>query len=126
MIHLLFMLVIGEMALILTLMFKSPIRKLVILSMDQMKQGRGPLVMKSVGGTMVVIFISTIYVVMGIQKRSTDAAGVVNPTDEVLKAQHLLQASLIGFSLFLALMIDRLHYYIRELSLLRRALEAFK
>ncbi|XP_030511180.1 uncharacterized protein LOC115725724 isoform X2 [Cannabis sativa] len=116
MIHLLFMLVIGEMALILTLMFKSPIRKLVILSMDQMKQGRGPLVMKSVGGTMVVIFISTIYVVMGIQKRSTDAAGVVNPTDEVLKAQHLLQASLI----------DRLHYYIRELSLLRRALEAFK
>ncbi|KAM6580537.1 hypothetical protein CsatA_004311 [Cannabis sativa] len=114
------------MALILTLMFKSPIRKLVILSMDQMKQGRGPLVMKSVGGTMVVIFISTIYVVMGIQKRSTDAAGVINPTDEVLKAQHLLQASLIGFSLFLALMIDRLHYYIRELSLLRRALEAFK
>ncbi|GMN51629.1 hypothetical protein TIFTF001_020780 [Ficus carica] len=106
------------MALILTLMFKTPLRKLAILGLDKLKQGRGPLVMKSIGGTMVVVFVSTLYVVTRILKRSADAGGVVNPTDEVLMAQR--------FSLFLALMIDRLHYYIRELSLLRRKLEAAK
>ncbi|PON91936.1 B-cell receptor-associated protein [Trema orientale] len=95
MIQLLFMLVVGEMALILTLMFKTPLRKLMILGLDQLKQGRRPLVVKSVGGTMLVVFISTLYVVMDIQKRSSDT-GVVNPTDEVLKAQRLLEASLIG------------------------------
>ena len=31
-----------------------------------------------------------------------------------------------GFSLFLALMIDRLHHYIRELRILRKTLEAAK
>lgn len=95
MIQLLFMVVLGEMAIILTLMFKTPLRKLLIVSLDQLKQGRGPLVMKSVGGTILVVFISTLYVIMNIQKRSSDA-GVLNPTDEVLKAQHLLEASLIG------------------------------
>ncbi|KAK9155661.1 hypothetical protein Sjap_003141 [Stephania japonica] len=51
---------------------------------------------------------------------------VVNPTDQVLMARHLLEASLMGFSLFLALMIDRLHHYIRELRLLRKSMEAIK
>ncbi|CBI28815.3 unnamed protein product, partial [Vitis vinifera] len=41
-------------------------------------------------------------------------------------ARHLLEASLMGFLLFLALMIDRLHHYIRELRLLRKAMEAEK
>ncbi|PON62705.1 B-cell receptor-associated protein [Parasponia andersonii] len=93
MIQLLFILVVGEMALILTLMFRTPLRKLMILGLDQLKQGRGPLMVKSVGGTMLVVFISTLYVVMDIQKRSSDT-GVINPTDEVLKAQRLLEASI--------------------------------
>ena len=41
-------------------------------------------------------------------------------------ANHLLEASLMGFSLFLALMIDRLHHYIRELRLRRKNMEAVR
>ncbi|EXB66330.1 hypothetical protein L484_008070 [Morus notabilis] len=76
-------------------MFKTPLRKLVILVLDQLKQGRGPLVMKSIGGTMLVVFASTLYVVTNIQKRSSEV-GVVNPTDEVLMAQRLLEAAFMG------------------------------
>ncbi|XP_050246858.1 uncharacterized protein LOC126694555 isoform X1 [Quercus robur] len=125
MIQLLFTIVLAEMALIMTLLFWTPLRKLVIMGLDQLKQGRGPLVTKSVGGTLVVVFGSSIYSLMKIQKRSTDS-GIVNPTDQVLMAYRHLEACLIGFSLFLALMIDRLHYYIRELQHLRKNLEMTK
>ncbi|XP_050246859.1 uncharacterized protein LOC126694555 isoform X2 [Quercus robur] len=125
MIQLLFTLVLAEMALIMTLLFRTPLRKLVLMGLDQLKQGMGSLVAKSVAGTMVVVFGSSIYSVMKIQKRSADA-GIVNPTDQVLTAYRQLEVCLIGFSLFLALMIDRLHYYIRELQHLRKNLEMTK
>ncbi|KAI3944893.1 hypothetical protein MKW92_041123 [Papaver armeniacum] len=41
-------------------------------------------------------------------------------------AKHLLEASVMGFSLFLAWMTDCLHHYIRELRLLRKSMEAVK
>ncbi|GLT55260.1 hypothetical protein SLA2020_283990 [Shorea laevis] len=123
--QLLFTLVLAEMGLILTLLFGSPLRKLVMMGLDRSKQGRGPLVAKTVAGTMIVLFSSTVYSVIKIQKRSTEA-GMINPTDEVLMAHRHLEASLVGFSLFLALMIDRLHYYINELHLLRMNLERLK
>ncbi|KAM5585521.1 hypothetical protein ABKV19_004749 [Rosa sericea] len=119
MIQVLFTLVCAEMVLILSLLFRSPLRQLVIMGLDRSKQGRGPLVVKSVGGTILVFFSSTIYSVFNVQKKRSIDAGFVNPTDEVLMAYRLLEASLIGFSLFLALMIDRLHYYIKELYRLR-------
>ncbi|KAK7814594.1 hypothetical protein CFP56_002934 [Quercus suber] len=125
MIQLLFTLVLAEMALIMTLLFRTPLRKLVIMGLDQLKQGMGSLVAKSVAGTMVVVFGSSIYSVMKIQKRSADA-GIVNPTDQVLMACRQLEACLIGFFFFLALMIDRLQYYIRELQHLRTSLEMTK
>ncbi|CAN6557827.1 unnamed protein product [Malus baccata var. baccata] len=121
----LFTLVLAEMALILSLLFQTPLRKLVIVGLDRSKQGRGPLVAKSVGGTILVFFSSTIYSVFSVQKRLTET-GFVNPTDEVLMAHRLLEASLIGFSLFLAMVIDRLHYYIKELHLLRKRVEEVK
>lgn len=62
---------------------------------------------------------------MKIRKRGIDD-DVVNPTDQVLMAKHLLETSLMGFTLFLALMIDRLHHYIRELRLRRKSMEAIK
>ncbi|KAM1149358.1 hypothetical protein ACFX15_029839 [Malus domestica] len=125
MILILFTLVLAEMALILSLLFRTPLRKLVIVGLDRSKQGRGPLVAKSVGGTILVFFSSTIYSVFNVQKRLSEA-GFVNPTDEVLMAHRLLEASLIGFSLFLAMIIDRLHYYIKELHLLRERVEEVK
>ncbi|XP_034213651.1 uncharacterized protein LOC117626107 isoform X2 [Prunus dulcis] len=98
MIQILFALVLAEMALILSLLFRTPLRTLVIVGLDRSKQGRGPLVAKSVGGTVLVFFSSTLYGVFSVQKRLTEA-GFVNPTDEVLMAHRLLEASLIELNL---------------------------
>ncbi|XP_043690242.1 uncharacterized protein LOC122640997 [Telopea speciosissima] len=125
MIQLFFTVITAEMGLIMILLFKTPLRKLAILGLDRVKRGRGPVVAKTVGGTVFVVFLSSVFSMMKIQKRSMDD-GAVNPTDQVLMAKHLLEASLMGFSLFLALMLDRLHNYIRELRLLRKDMEAVK
>ncbi|KAG5081679.1 hypothetical protein JHK86_005744 [Glycine max] len=74
---------------------------------------------------MCVVLSSTVYTITKIQKRSKDAS-IVNPTDEVLMAHRLLEAAFLGFSLFLGLVIDRQHYYIREINLLRKNLETWK
>ncbi|XP_022947993.1 B-cell receptor-associated protein 31-like [Cucurbita moschata] len=125
MIHLLFTLIAAEMALILTLLFRTPLRKLVILSLDRVKRGKAPIVVQTVAGTVFVLLLSSVYSMVKIQNRMTET-GEVNPTDQVLMSNHLLEASLIGFLLFLALMIDRLHHYIRELRLLRKTMEVAK
>ncbi|KAK2992496.1 hypothetical protein RJ640_005643 [Escallonia rubra] len=125
MIHLLFTLIFAEMALIVIFVFKTPFRKLVIMGLDRAKRGRGPIVMKTVGGTVFVVMLSTVYNVATIRRRWIED-GDINPTDQVLLSTHLLEASLMGFSLFLGLMIDRLHHYIRELRIRRKNIEAVK
>lgn len=52
---------------------------------------------KTVAATLLVVFSSVLNNVMQIRQRSLDA-GVVNPTDEVLMAERLLEASLMGNS----------------------------
>ncbi|KAJ0017202.1 hypothetical protein Pint_09852 [Pistacia integerrima] len=123
--QLLFTVIFSEMVLILVLSFKTPLRKLVIMSLDRVKRGRGPVVIKTVAGTVFVMLISSLYNMVKIQKRWIDE-GSVNPTDQVLMGNHLLEATLMGASLFLALMIDRLHHYIRELRIRRKSMEAVK
>uniref|UniRef100_A0A6N2MEZ9 Endoplasmic reticulum transmembrane protein n=1 Tax=Salix viminalis TaxID=40686 RepID=A0A6N2MEZ9_SALVM len=125
MIQLLYIAIFSEMGLILTLVFRSPLRKFVIMGLDRVKRGRGPVVVSTVSATIIVLFFSNIYTIVNIQNRKMEA-GALNPTDEILMAMNLLQASLLGFMIFLALMIDRLHHYIRELRLLRKAMEAAK
>ncbi|XP_020234183.1 B-cell receptor-associated protein 31 [Cajanus cajan] len=125
MLQLLYTAIFAEMLLILTLVFKTPLRKLVIVSLDRVKRGRGPVVVSTVGATLVVVLASSLYSMAKIQQRTLEA-GIVNPTDQVLMSKHMLEASLMGFVLFLSLMIDRLHHYIRELRLLRKTMEAIK
>ncbi|KAG8385762.1 hypothetical protein BUALT_Bualt03G0079000 [Buddleja alternifolia] len=125
MIQLLFTLIFAEMSLIVVFVFKTPLRKLVIMGLDRVKRGRGPIVVKTVGGTVFAVMMATVYNVVAIQRRWIQD-GDVNPTDQILLAKHLLEASLMGFSLFLALMIDRLHHYIRELYIRRKTMEAVK
>ncbi|BAT90311.1 uncharacterized protein HKW66_Vig0144170 [Vigna angularis] len=125
MLQLLYTAIFSEMLLILTLVFKTPLRKLVIISLDRVKRGRGPIVVSTVGATLVVVLSSSLYSMAKIQQRILEA-GILNPTDQVLMSNHMLEASLMGFLLFLSLMIDRLHHYIRELRLLRKAMEAIK
>ncbi|OIT26801.1 PREDICTED: uncharacterized protein LOC109214843 [Nicotiana attenuata] len=124
MIQVLFTVIFAEMALIVMFVFKTPLRKLVIMGLDRIKRGRGPIVVKTIGGTIFVVMLSTIYSVVSIRKRWIDEDGNITPTDQILIAQHLLEASLMGFSLFLALMVDRLHHYIRELRIRRKSMEA--
>lgn len=121
--ELLFSVLFGQMGLILLLLFKTPLRKLVVMGLDRVKRGRGPLVVKSVAATVFVIMLYTVYSVQELSSRPIEK---FNPTDQVLLGYQLLQASLMGFSLFLALMIDRLHHYIRELRMLRKSTDATK
>ncbi|KAF2314203.1 hypothetical protein GH714_024045 [Hevea brasiliensis] len=101
---------------------KTPLRNLLVVGIDKLKRGRGPLVAKTVAATLLVVFSAILYSVMEIRKRALEA-GVVNSTDEVLMAERLLEASLMGFSLFLAMMADRLHYHMKELYRLREEME---
>ncbi|KAF9590430.1 hypothetical protein IFM89_035265 [Coptis chinensis] len=97
------------------------------MSLDHVKRGRGPVVVKTIGGTVCIVLMSSVYSLIKIQKRSSDSSGgVLNSTDQVLFSKNLLEASLMGFSLFLALMIDRQHHYIRELRMLRKSMEDVK
>ncbi|KAI7982270.1 hypothetical protein LOK49_LG15G01600 [Camellia lanceoleosa] len=109
MIHLLFTLVFSEMALIVIFVFKTPLRKLVIMGLDRVKRGRAPIVIKTVAGTVFVVMMSYVYSIMKIQKRWIDD-GDLNPTDQILMARNLLEASLMGiksqFILFQSLKCD--------------------
>ncbi|KAI9094265.1 hypothetical protein K1719_026847 [Acacia pycnantha] len=125
MIQLLYSVIFGQMLLILALLFKTPFRKLLIITLDRVKRGRGPIVVSTVGATLLIVLASSLYSMVKIQRRILEG-GLVNPTDEVLMSKHMLEASLMGFVLFLSLMIDRLHHYIRELRLLRKTMEAVK
>lgn len=95
MIQLLYSVIFAEMALILLLLFKTPLRKLIILSFDRIKRGRGPVVVKTIGATVFVVLTSSVYSLLNIQRRSIDGAAL-NPTDQVLASKHLLEASLMG------------------------------
>ncbi|KHN44866.1 hypothetical protein glysoja_040795 [Glycine soja] len=121
MLQLLYAVIFGEMFVIASFLFKTPARKLVIITLDRVKR----VVVKTVAATLLVVLASSLYSIAKIRRRNLDAP-VVNPTDQVLVSKHMLEASLMGFVLFLSLMIDRLHHYIRELRLLRKAMEAAK
>ncbi|KAH7859838.1 hypothetical protein Vadar_006076 [Vaccinium darrowii] len=100
------------MVLVLALVFQTP--KLLIKGLDLALQGRRRLVAKTVAGTLTAVFFSNLYSVITIQKHEMET-GPVNPTEEVLLAYNLLEASLMGFCLFLGLVIDRLHYHTKPI-----------
>ncbi|KAH9611739.1 hypothetical protein KSS87_004698 [Heliosperma pusillum] len=167
MIHLLFSIIFAQAITILLLLFKTPLRNLVVSGIDNIKRGKGPIVIKTVSSTIFIVFSSSIYSVYKLTRRGDVDDGApsdLNPTEQVLFAKHLLEASLMagvasfnsffpffwtasvsmffftlmhpilrsylcfaaGFILFLGLMIDRLHHYIRELELRRKTMEALK
>ncbi|CDY34616.1 BnaC08g41750D [Brassica napus] len=126
--HLLFAVVLAEVAVILALSFKTPIRKLLIMSLDRAKRGRGPVVVQTVSATVCVVLVASVYSMMKIQKRWVEE-GATNPTDEVIMSKHLLESTLMGKSSFASVaaeMIDRLHHYMRELRMRRKTMEVIK
>ncbi|KAL0540923.1 hypothetical protein IC582_020948 [Cucumis melo] len=95
MIQVVLKLVLAEMALILALLFKNPLRNLIVKGLDRLKQGRGPLVAKSVAATMLVVFASALYNAAAIRGRMAEG-GILNQTDEILMAYRLLETYTIG------------------------------
>ncbi|KAL6619971.1 hypothetical protein ACP70R_035110 [Stipagrostis hirtigluma subsp. patula] len=129
MIQLLFALLAAEAALVLSLLYRTPARRLALLAVDRAKRGRGPVMAKTVAATMLLVLASGGYSVAKIRRRAGEL-GQLTPTDQVLASRHLLEASLMGngnegrYSLFLGLIIDRLHHYIRELRTMKKNMEA--
>ncbi|KAL1189693.1 hypothetical protein V5N11_035972 [Cardamine amara subsp. amara] len=123
MFQLLFTVVLIEAGLILALGFGTPVRRVVVKLIDLLKQGRGPLVLKTVAATIIILFGSVMYSTIQINTRVSESGGVANSTDQVMFANRLLEAFLMGTILFMAMVIDRMHYYTRELQIIRRNLE---
>ncbi|WOK96612.1 hypothetical protein Cni_G05319 [Canna indica] len=120
MIQLLFLVLFAEGAVALILMWKiGPLRELAMRGLDQLKTGKGPATVKTLACTMSVILASSVASILKIQNRGAKL-GTVTPMDQVLWRTHLVEASLIGYTLFLALVIDRLHHYLRKLVSLRK------
>lgn len=124
MIQLLFTVIFVEAVVVMLLLFSTPLRRLLLSALNQVKRGRGPIIVKTISGTIFAVLFSSVYNSVMIKRRGkSDEAADLSPTDQVLFAKHLLESSLMGFILFLTLIIDRLHYYIRELSLRRKTME---
>ncbi|XP_037422832.1 B-cell receptor-associated protein 31-like [Triticum urartu] len=121
MIPLLFLVLFAEGAVALLLMVKiGPLRELAMRGVEQVKTGKGPATVKTLACTLSVILMSSVAAIVRIQDRG-HKIGNVSPMDQVLWRTHLLEASLIGYTLFLAFVIDRLHHYLRKLITLRKS-----
>ncbi|XVF21362.1 hypothetical protein REPUB_Repub12eG0083900 [Reevesia pubescens] len=126
MIQLLFLVLFAEGVVAFLLLVKiGPLRDLVIKSLDQLKTGKGPATMKTIAGTMSVILLSSLMSIVKIQNKGAKL-GTMSPMDQVLWRTHLLEASLMGFTLFLGFIIDRMHHYLRKLIGLRSSVGSSK
>lgn len=74
---------------------------------------------------MIVILVSSLTSIMKIQRRIMHL-GAVTPTDQILLKTHMLEASLMGYALFLGLVIHRLHHFLRKIRGLRATVDTLK
>lgn len=106
----------AQMVIILLLLFKSRFRKPLIIWLDGLKRGKAQLVVKSLSATVFAVMMYSIYSVVDFRSRS------VNFSNHVILAYHILEAYLMGFSLFLLLTIGYLHTYITEVVTVTEAI----
>lgn len=126
MIQLLFLVLFVEGAVAFLLLVKiGPLRELVMKSLDQVKMGKRPATVKTIAGTMSVILFFSLMNIVKIQNKGAKL-GTMSPMDQVLWRTHLLEASLMGFTLFLGFLIDRMHHYLSKLIGLRRSVGSSK
>ncbi|XP_071721546.1 uncharacterized protein [Rutidosis leptorrhynchoides] len=118
MIQLLFFVVFAEAFVAFLLMVKiGPLRELVMNGLDQVKMRKGTVL--TIAGTMSVILFSNWVSIVKIQNKGAKI-GIMTPMDQVLWRTHLLEASLMGFSLYLGFLIDRMHHHLKKLITLRK------
>lgn len=117
MIPLFFLVVCAEGLLAFLLMVKiGPLRELVMKGLDQVKLRRATVL--TIAGTIFVILLSDLFSILKIQNKGTKH-GAMTPMDQVIWRTNLLEATLMGFSLFLGFLIDRMDHYLRKLIKLR-------
>ncbi|KAL7601513.1 hypothetical protein Lser_V15G24981 [Lactuca serriola] len=121
MIYLLFTVLFAEMIIILLLLFKTPLREPLVAGLDGFKQGKAQLAVTSVGATVFVVMMYNIYTVVEIRSCSADA---VDSPNRVILAFRILEASLMGVSLFLLVMIESLHQFIKPVVILTETITA--
>ncbi|MFQ6621431.1 hypothetical protein Gotur_003052 [Gossypium turneri] len=121
--YLLSMLVLAETALVLGLIFSSPLRELVMRILDIITVGKANLILKTVAATLLLVFTSMLYDVIEIKKCWSEGA-VPNPADEILMAKQVLKASMCNFLTCLKLqvltiyvLILRYYVYVSGLAL---------
>lgn len=119
MIQLLFMVLCLEGMVAFLLMVKiGPLRELVMKCLDQVKMRKGTVL--TIAGTISAILFSNFISIIKIQNKGAKI-GTMTPMDQVLWRTNLLEATLMGFSLFLGFLIDRMHHYLRKLIVLRNS-----
>lgn len=102
MIQLLFVLLLAEVLAVAALLFRTPLRSLFFLGLDRLKRGRGPLVVRTVAATGLVLLGSSLNSMTKIRARSAaEEGGFLTPSDQVLLSLRLLETFLIGASLAL-------------------------
>ncbi|XP_073142481.1 uncharacterized protein [Henckelia pumila] len=117
MIPLFFLVVCLEGFVAFLLMVKiGPLRELAMKGLDQVKTRRTTVL--TIAGTIFVILLSNLFSIIKIQNKGVKH-GTMTPMDQVLWRTNLLEATLMGFSLFLGFLIDRMHHYMRKLIKLR-------
>lgn len=117
MIQLLFMVLCLEGMVAFLLMVKiGPLRELVMKCLDHVKMRKGTVL--TIAGTISAILFSNFISIIKIQNKGAKI-GTMTPMDQVLWRTNLLEATLMGFSLFLGFLIDRMHHYLRKLIVLR-------
>lgn len=85
--------ILGEIALILALLLEIKLAEPVIIAVDRLKRGRGPLVVRIIAGSVLFVLVARVYGTINIIKRTT----MLNPS--VL--MNMLQISLTGNLFFL-------------------------
>lgn len=85
--------ILGEIALILALLLEIKLAEPVIIAVDRLKRGRGPLVVRMIAGSVLFVLVARVYGTINIIKRTT----MLNPS--VL--MNMLQISLTGNLFFL-------------------------
>ncbi|CAN6338099.1 unnamed protein product [Urochloa humidicola] len=80
MIQLLFALLAAEAALALSLLFRTPARRLALLAIDRAKRGRGPVMARTVAATMLLVLASAGYSIAKIRRHAGSSGSSRPPT----------------------------------------------
>ncbi|CAM6083984.1 unnamed protein product [Calypogeia fissa] len=119
-----------ETALGLMLVSKvPPLEKLACLMMDLTQTTRGSAVTKTLGGTLFIFMassVSTYTTVKSSVLREQREHGHVDQSETFVLRTAELESALSGFIMLMALMINRVHYYLRGKRGLTLQLEVLK